>query len=88
MTRVNLWRTPEGKAGRLFTRTCVRIMARPPQFRHDDEAPLTLAGVKQALKLLEPADRLHVLRWLLLYYDDNGSMRFAADPPRSRPRDT
>jgi hypothetical protein len=44
-------------------------MARPPQFERSD--PIL---VKESVKRLEPEDRARLLAWLLLYFNDDGSL--------------
>jgi hypothetical protein len=44
-------------------------MARPPQFETPDPAL-----VKESLKRLLPDDRARLMAWLLLYFDDLGSL--------------
>jgi hypothetical protein len=44
-------------------------MARPPQFERSD--PIL---VKESVKRLDPADRARLLAWLLLYFNDDGSL--------------
>jgi hypothetical protein len=61
-------------------------MARPPQFeRPNQDLTRDLTAVKAAVKRLTPADRAQLMAWLLLYYDDQGSMWLPQISPR-RPR--
>lgn len=57
-------------------------MAGPPQFERS-ELPL----VKESLKRLKPEERARLLAWLLLYYEDDGSM-FSPALSRRRQRIT
>jgi hypothetical protein len=59
----------KAKAWRPTRRTPVRLMARPPQFERSD--PML---VKEAVKRLDPEDRARLLAWLLLYFNDDGSL--------------
>ncbi|HYL26187.1 MAG TPA: hypothetical protein VEW74_00055 [Candidatus Nitrosotalea sp.] len=49
-------------------------MARPPQFERPDDQTRDATAVKAAIKRLTPADRAQLIAWLLLYYQDDGSM--------------
>jgi len=49
-------------------------MARPPQFERPDDPTRDATAVKAAIKHLAPADRAQLIAWLLLYYQDDGSM--------------
>lgn len=44
-------------------------MARPPQFERSDPNV-----VRDLAMRLDPADRAHLLAWLLLYFDDRGDL--------------
>jgi hypothetical protein len=44
-------------------------MARPPQFERAEPA-----FVKESVKSLEPRERAQLLVWLLLYFNDDGSL--------------
>jgi hypothetical protein len=44
-------------------------MARPPQFEQSD--PIL---VKESVKRLDPKDRARLLAWLLLYFNDDGTL--------------
>jgi hypothetical protein len=67
-------------------RTPVRLMARPPQFARDDDAP-SLAAVKSTIKQLRPEDRATLLAWLSLYYADDGLL-FSPQITKKRDRVT
>lgn len=60
-------------------------MARPPQFARDEDLTRDSAAVKAAIKRLTPNDRAQVITWLLLYYQDNGSM-FSPQITKRRPK--
>jgi hypothetical protein len=52
-------------------------MARPPQYDRDpngDGATRDATAVKAAIKHLTTSDRARLLAWLLLYYQDDGTM--------------
>jgi hypothetical protein len=56
-------------------RGCLNIdVARLPQYRRDDAPASDLTAVKAAIKHLSEADRANLLAWLLIYYDDRGTM--------------
>jgi hypothetical protein len=60
-------------------------MARPPQYDRPDDLTRDVTAVKAAVKRLAPTDRAHLLAWLLLYYDDAGTM-FSPQFSRRRKR--
>lgn len=60
-------------------------MARPPQYDRPNDLTRDVTAVKAAIKRLPPADRAHLLAWLLLYYDDAGMM-FSPQISRRRKR--
>ena len=63
-------------------------MARPPQYDrdpYDDEPTRDATAVKVTIKHLSEADRAQLIAWLLLYYQDNGSM-FSPQISRRRHR--
>lgn len=47
------------------------------------KADRELAEVKTVLKRLPDASRLHIIRWLLKFYEDNGAMK---SPQAGKPR--
>ena len=49
-------------------------MARAPEFERAEALTRDKPAVKAALKRLAPADRAHLLAWLLLYFDDRGEL--------------
>jgi hypothetical protein len=49
-------------------------MARPPQYERPDDRTRDATAVKAAIKHLTPRDRAQLIAWLLLYYDDGGTM--------------
>ena len=49
-------------------------MARLPQFERSEEPTRDATAVKAAIKKLTPRDRAQLIAWLLLYYQDDGSM--------------
>ena len=49
-------------------------MARPPQFERSDDPTRDVTAVKVAIKHLTPSDRAQLIAWILLYYQDDGSM--------------
>jgi hypothetical protein len=49
-------------------------MARPPQYPLSDLDSMAVAKVKAALKELSPEGRSYVLKWLVKFYNDGGSM--------------
>ncbi|MGB6714759.1 MAG: hypothetical protein WBE30_14135 [Candidatus Cybelea sp.] len=62
-------------------------MARPPQFERPDDPTRDITAVKAAVKRLRPSDRAALIAWLLLYYQDDGSM-FSLEIDRRRHRIT
>jgi hypothetical protein len=60
-------------------------MARPPQYERDPDLTRDVAAVKAAVKRLTPEDRAQLIAWLLLYYQDDGSM-FSPQITRRRQR--
>jgi hypothetical protein len=60
-------------------------MARPPQFQRHEDLTRDVLAVKVAVKHLAPADRANLIAWLLLYYEDSGSM-FSPQISRRRKR--
>jgi hypothetical protein len=62
-------------------------MARPPQFERPDDPTRDVTAVKAAVKRLTPSDRAALIAWLLLYYQDDGSM-FSLEINRRRHRIT
>ena len=60
-------------------------MARPPQYERDEDLTRDVTAVKVAVKHLLPADRAHLMAWLLLYYEDTGS-KFSTPSHRRRRR--
>lgn len=62
-------------------------MARPPQFERPDDPTRDVTAVKAAVKRLAPRDRAGLIAWLLLYYQDDGSM-FSVEANRRRDRIT
>jgi hypothetical protein len=60
-------------------------MARPPQFARDDEPWGDDQAVRAAIKRLNQEDRVGVLAWLCLYYNDDGAM-FSPQISRRRQR--
>lgn len=62
-------------------------MARPPQFERPDDPTRDVTAVKAAIKRLTPSDRAALIAWLLLYYQDDGSM-FSLETARRRHRIT
>jgi hypothetical protein len=60
-------------------------MARPRQYERPDDPTRDVTAVKAAIKRLTEADRAHLLTWLLLYYQDNGTM-FSPQIARRRER--
>ena len=63
-------------------------MARPPQFNHDDDLPVSAATVKAMVKRLDPAGRALLLVWLCMYYQDDGAMFSPPQISRRRKRIT
>lgn len=57
-------------------------MPRPPQFERSD--PIV---VKESVKRLDPDDRVLLLAWLLLYFNDDG-MLYSPQISRRRQRIT
>ena len=49
-------------------------MARPPQYERPHDLTRDATAVKAAIKHLTPVDRAALIAWILLYYQDDGSM--------------
>jgi hypothetical protein len=49
-------------------------MARPPQYERDPDLTRDVVAVKAAIKRLTPEDRAGLIAWMLIYYQDDGSM--------------
>jgi hypothetical protein len=60
-------------------------MARLPQYERPDDLTRDVTAVKAAIKRLAPGDRARLIAWLLLYYQDDGSM-FSPQISRRRQR--
>jgi hypothetical protein len=62
-------------------------MARPPEYARLEEPTRDATAVRAAIKHLAPEDRARLLAWMLLYYQDDGSM-FSPQISRRRRRVT
>jgi hypothetical protein len=62
-------------------------MARPPQYERLEDVTRDATAVRAAIKNLAPHDRAQLIAWLLLYYQDDGSM-FSPQVSRRRDRIT
>jgi len=62
-------------------------MARPPEYARLEEPTRDVTAVRAAIKRLAPEDRARLIAWLLLYYQDDGSM-FSPQIHRRRRRVT
>ncbi len=60
-------------------------MARPPQYERSEDLTRDVTAVKAAVKHLGQADRAQLIAWMLLYYQDDGSM-FSPQISRRRKR--
>lgn len=60
-------------------------MARPPQYERSEDLTRDATAVKAAIKHLAQTDRAQLIAWMLLYYQDDGSM-FSPQISRRRKR--